>query len=157
MRHDLLFACLLIAFFGISAFGQTAAEMESKYGPPVKAFEVRPGVLMTVKYADDGQVCEMVLERRHTTESGVNLDSTLSDKLVNELIDELAPVAVRGERKDKAYLNGKFYFETTISGSLSITERNYEHVTIEIVGSVSKGGGYMVLIIKRNQNPCSPQ
>ena len=160
MIDKTLLACLLIIFSSICAVGQTSTDLERKYGPPVKVFAVRPDVMMTVKYGEDGQACEMALERKHLVGSTVSQNTTLSDKLIDELVEELAPPAVRGNRTDKA-LNGKFFLETTIttsgrSGSI-FTQRHYEHVTVEITGFTAQGIENVVLIIRHNREQCKPE
>lgn len=152
MVQRLLFASLLIMMFSLFAFGQTRADFERKYGSEANIFEVRPGILMTVKYGDHGQACEMVIEKRHKTQSGINLNSVLPDALVKELIDELAPVEMRGKRIDKGYMD-KWYLESNISGNLTETDYRYERFTISLIGSLSsstEGSGTIVLIIRRN-------
>src|SRR5947207_13654526 len=84
---------------GVSASGQTASDLNGKY-PAVNAYEVRPGVLMTAKYAASGQVCEMTLQRYYSP-SQPDADTTIPAKLENQLIDELAPAAERGRAKSK--------------------------------------------------------
>jgi hypothetical protein len=152
MIQQLLFAASVIAMVGVSAFGQTPADLQRKYGTPANVFEVRPGVLMTVKYGDDGQASEMIVEKRRTTDAKINLNSTLPDALVKELIDELAPIETRGKRIDKGYMD-KWYLESTISGNLIETNRRYENFTITLIGNLSssgEGSGTIVLIVKRN-------
>jgi hypothetical protein len=126
MKRRLLFASVLLTFSCLCASGQTSASLEAKYGPPIKAYEIRPGVLMTVDYADDGRACQMVIERRHTTKEGVNLDSTLSVRLVKELIDELVPVAERGDES-------KFYGLTIYP--TEVTNYSYENASIHLYGN----------------------
>lgn len=152
MMQQLLLVALIIAMFGVSAFGQTFTDLQRKYGTPTNVFEVRPGVLMTVKYGDDGQASEMVIERRHTTDASINLNSALSEALVKELIDELAPIETRGKRIDKGYMD-KWYLESNISGNLIETNRRFENFTITLIGNLSssgQGSSTVVLIIKRN-------
>lgn len=152
MIQQILFAGLVLGMFGAAAFGQTPADLQRKYGTPSNVFEVRPGVLMTVKCGADGQVSEMIVERRRTTDAKINLNSTLPDAMVQELIDELAPVETRGKRIDKGYMD-KWYLESNISGNLIETNRKYENFTITLIGNLSasgEGSGTMVLIIKRS-------
>jgi hypothetical protein len=152
MMQQLLLAVMVIAMFGISAFGQTPTDLQRKYGIPANVFEVRPGVLMTVKYGHDGQASEMVIEKRHTTDRSINLNAALPEALVKELIDELAPIETRGKRIDKGYMD-KWYLESNISGNLTETSRKYENLTITLIGNLSpagEGSGTIVLIIKRN-------
>jgi hypothetical protein len=63
-------AAFLVAGIVSIAWGQTSADLSAKYRP-VTSYEVRPGVVMTPSYAADGQVCEMVLEKRQKSENGV--------------------------------------------------------------------------------------
>jgi hypothetical protein len=127
MKYHILYAGMLLALLSVPALGQNSADFEAKYGPPIKAFEVRPGVLMTARYAADGRVCEMVLERQNTPGPSVKLTSILEERLVEELIDELVPVAERGERS-------RFYGLTLLSGRSGQTNYSYEKVTIALVG-----------------------
>src|SRR5690348_4325962 len=90
---------LLWLLFGVFANGQTASDLSGKY-PSVSAYEVRPGVLMTAKYASNGQACEMTLQRYYSPNQ-TDADSTISAKLENELINELAPEAERGPATSK--------------------------------------------------------
>jgi hypothetical protein len=92
-------AALLILFsLGIAtpALGQSAADFDAKYRR-VTSYEVRPGVVMTPKYAPDGQVCEMVLEKRQKTETGIVFGFSFSEKEVKELVDALVPDSERGK------------------------------------------------------------
>jgi len=117
-----------------SAWGQTASDLASKYSA-VTAYEVRPGILMTARYAQDGQVCEMTLEKRHQTPGKVDLDSTIPHELVKELVEELVPVSERGKPANQ--FTKKWGYITSIFGSLAVSEAQFENVSIEIDGSVS--------------------
>src|SRR5262249_46747483 len=88
------FAVFLMVLASVLASGQTSEDLAAKY-QVVAAYQVRPGILMTANYAEDGQVCEMVLERRYTPDQ-TDADSTIPGKLEDQLIDELAPAAERG-------------------------------------------------------------
>src|SRR5437867_687452 len=89
----------LWALLGVFANGQTALDLSAKY-PAVNAYEVRPGVLMTAKYAANGQACEMTLQRYYSPKQ-TDADSTISAKLEDELINELAPEVERGPAASK--------------------------------------------------------
>src|SRR5580765_8652768 len=127
---------LLVGFFlvAVSVFGQSANDLTAKY-PVVTAYEVRPGILMTAKYAQDGQVCEMGLETRHQTPKKIDLGSSIPRELVKQLIDELVPVAQRGKPTNQ--FTEKWGYTTNISGSLAISEADFENVSIEIDGNIS--------------------
>jgi len=133
-------------------WGQTAADISSKY-PVVNAYEVRPGILLTTKFANDGQVCEMVLEKRHKTVEKIDFGSTIPRELVQQLLNELVPVAERG-KTTRRYLRGDS--ESTITGNVEITESEYENVSIEILGSLSPGAsGDVVVAIHWKKRTCA--
>lgn len=86
---------LIVFFAALLSHPQSASNLGNRY-PTVTSYEVRPGILMTPRYTADSQVCQMSIERQRATRSGVMLDSFMSDKLVKEIADELAPRAERG-------------------------------------------------------------
>ena len=49
--------CILLLTLAVAALGQTSADLSAKY--PNVAYRIRPHVLMTARFAPDGQVCEM--------------------------------------------------------------------------------------------------
>ena len=87
---------------------QSSVELSAKY-PVITSYEVRPGIVMTPKYTDDGKICEMSFERLRATKSGVMMDSYMSENLVREIVDELAPDLERGSaaRGDGMATTGK--------------------------------------------------
>jgi hypothetical protein len=124
-----------IAALAVPSWGQTARDMSARY-PVVNAYEVRPGILMAAKYAEDGQVCEMRIEKWHQMPEKTELGSTMPRALIRQIIDELAPLPDRG-KPTKRYLRDNS--ESTISGNIEVTESEFEKVSIEIIGSVSPG------------------
>jgi hypothetical protein len=137
-RNGAVSACsklFALALLAVSVWGQTAADLAAKY-PSVSAYEVRPGILMTAKYAADGRICELVLEPRHyQAGDGIDLDAVLPARLEKEVIDELAPPSERGdpihrwskkEPKD-SWLDPDSY----MAGGVSYFKRSYENVSIE--------------------------
>jgi hypothetical protein len=95
MNKALLVLSIVLAF-ALASQPQSVADLNAKY-PVVTSYEVRPGILMTPRYTADGQVCQMSIERQRGTRSGVSLDSFMSDELVKEIVDELAPRSERGK------------------------------------------------------------
>jgi hypothetical protein len=55
--------CILLLTLAVTALGQTSAELRAKF-PQITSYKVRPDVLMTARFAADGQVCDMTLEKR---------------------------------------------------------------------------------------------
>jgi hypothetical protein len=158
----------------IPALGQSAADLAAKY-PSLSAYEVRPGILMTAKYTEDGQVCEMVLEARHyQTPQNIDFGSVIPAKLEDRLIDELVPTSERGEPKhrwsNKEPKDAWVDPDSFIAGGRSYTKRSYENVTVEEHGyyachenpySKPKGnldcseGGDEVVVIRWTKRSCT--
>jgi hypothetical protein len=118
----------LLLFLGIKicAWGQSAAELSRRYSA-IEVYEIRPGIWMTPFYATDGRVCELTIEKRHTTRTAnkttIEADSSLSKNLVNDL----APESERGSR-----LEGLNYgVNTIIDGGFVTTTDTYENVLVE--------------------------
>ena len=103
----------------------------------VEAYEIRPGILMMPKYADNGQVCEIVLERTNAFSDTINLTPTLPRKTVLELVDELAPVDERGPRTMDF---GRDYISQH-SGHSVTTFAEWENIAVDIYGRTSTGAG----------------
>lgn len=128
----------------------------SKY-KVVEAYEIRPGILMMPRYAEDGQICEIGLEKRHYTPELIDLDATLSRKEIDQLTDELVPVSERGP-KSTDFPGGSLIDE---AGPGMTTTSMYENVTISITShviSTSRRHGTVVddvaVTIKWNKRKC---
>ena len=134
-------ALALFLMFSTAAaiFGQTAADLSAKYRL-ITSYEVQPGVVMTPQYASDGQVCEMVLERRQKTATGIILASSFSEKEVKELINQQVPEVERG-RDLTQFLN------TTIDGGFTITDYTYENIMVHVYGTTRPGPHRDLLVI----------
>jgi hypothetical protein len=77
---------------------QSSDELKSKYGAPIKVFEIRPGIMMTVQFDESGEASEMRIQRHAITDSTVYLDTAIPPYLSKEIVDELVPVAERGAK-----------------------------------------------------------
>jgi hypothetical protein len=145
-------AAFLLALVAPSLTAQTSEDLGAKY-PAVAAYEVRPGVLMTVRYAEDGQACEVTLEKRHSSskDRDIDLGSNIPSKLVDELTDELAPQADRGPATSR-YLSPDSY----VAGGVSYIKRDFQNVSIEVHGdtSTSCDGGDKVVVIRWKKRVC---
>jgi hypothetical protein len=126
----------LIVLAGSSVLLFLAAKPQSnkfsKY-KSIEAYEVRPGILMMPRYTEDGQVCEIGLEKRHYMPERINLDSLLLLKDVYEIADELVPSNERGPRKLNT--QGPYYTENSIYHDEIYMD--YENVSIERVETVA--------------------
>ena len=141
--------CILLLTLVAFALGQTSADLNAKY-PHVTAYEVRPNVLMTARFAVDGQVCEMILEKRQKTDTRIVYGDTFSETEVKSLMDDLVPEDVRG-RNLTPVLNGD------ITGGFINTEYTYENVLFRIDGITRPAGaaGDRVISITWRKRTCS--
>ena len=140
---------LLLVALGVSviATGQTSADLSVKYRQ-VTSYELRPDVLMTPKFAADGQVCQMVLEKRQKTDAGIVFGAAFSGAEIKELVDELVPGAERG-RDLTTILN------TTIDGGFITAEYTYDNVLIRVYGVTRpEPGGDRVVVITWRKRTC---
>ena len=141
--------CILLLTLVAAALGQTSADLSARY-PAVTAYIVRPNVLMTARFAADGQVCEMTLEKRQKTDARIVFTSTFSDAEVQSLLDDLVPENQRG-RNLTPVLNGD------ITGGFINEEHTYENVLIREDGITRPAGaaGYRVITISWRKRRCS--
>lgn len=122
-----------------AAYPQSRTDLRSKYGPPYEAYEVRPHVLMTVTFDEDGQACEMVIEARHTKKGGgVNGNHLISQAIAEEILNEVAPPEQRGKGGRVITFSG---------GCSSITSYEYENASIYRSEQCLAGGGKAVQAI----------
>jgi len=97
----------------------------------VEAFEVRPGILMMPRYADDGKVCEIGLQKRLYFPEKVSVDGDLSRDEIEQAFEELVPVSERGPE-----LPGFHAHPMSEAGNTITTTTEYENVSLEIVGKM---------------------
>jgi hypothetical protein len=135
-------------FITVSVEAQSSDDLRSKYGAPFEAFEIRPGIMMTVKFDENSQASEIRIERHAATDSKVYLDTTIPSDLSKEIVDELVPVAERGAK-------GKFSGLMLIVGGSGTSLDDYENVSIIYHTSQSKEcSGLIAIVIKwKNRVP----
>jgi hypothetical protein len=144
--------CILLLGLAVAAWGQTSADLNAKY--PNVVYRVRPHVLMTARFANDGQVCEMTLEKGQRTDTSIPYDDSFSDEEVHSLMDDLAPVGQRGRDLTKRF-NG------SIDGFGYTTVYTYENVLVHVYGTRQLGegqvgtAGYKVMVITWRTRTCS--
>jgi hypothetical protein len=98
----------------------------------VEAYEIRPGILMMPRYAADGQVCEIGLQKLHYSPEKIRLDSSLSRKEIDAVFDELVPSSERGPKPTGLLEQGM----TTQSGASMVSDEEYQNVSIQIYSAV---------------------
>jgi hypothetical protein len=133
------FTMFLLLGFPAIAQGQTSADLSMKYHQ-VTSYELRPGVIMTPRFAPNGQVCEMDIEKRHKTDTGIYFGSSFSAKEVRELVDELAPEQERGKNLTEP-------LNSIIDGGFNTTEYKYENILVSVRGITRPQAEDMVVII----------
>jgi hypothetical protein len=134
---------LLVFGFATPSRSQSTAELSAKY-PVVTSFEIRPGILMTPKYTDEGKICRMSFERQHATRSGNYLGSAISDKLAKDIVDQLVPPSVRGKESKSSGV-------ISIVGILMMTDYEYENVAVTFLGYPNDAGAVLVVITWKNR------
>ncbi|HTQ61830.1 MAG TPA: hypothetical protein VMI32_16525 [Candidatus Solibacter sp.] len=126
MAKILSAACVLLLFLTASPQEKTMAKYKA-----VETYEVRPGILMFPSYSEEGQVCQIGLERRHYSPQMIRLDSTLARKDVDEVVDELAPASERGPKSQNP-LDDLIH----VVGPGMTTFEQYENITVQIESTV---------------------
>jgi hypothetical protein len=139
MKWILGISSLAVVIFGVPATQQFPASY-----PRVESYEIRPGVLAMPKYADDGELCQVSIEKLHIQQSGVELGvPTMSRETVLKIIDELAPPSERG--KAISQLAGHDYIDV-INGTADVAAANYQYLSVRIYGSTSSPGDVAVVL-----------
>lgn len=142
--------CILLLTLAVAALGQTSADLSAKY-PKVIAYRIRPHVLMTARFAADGQVCEMTLEKGQRTDTSIVFDDSFSKEEVHSLMDELVPEGLRGRNLTRR-------FDGSIEGFSVTTQYTYENVLVRVYGtrSIRAAGadGDKVIVITWRTRTC---
>ena len=134
---------LVLLFFTVS-LAQSSDDLKSKYGTPFKSYEIRPGIMMMVKFDENGQASEMRIERHAVTEPTVFLERTIPSYLSKEIVDELAPVVERGTRRQSEFSD----LMLTVGGCGTSTD-DYKNVAITYYTRQSEEcNGLVAIVIK---------
>jgi len=129
MRRKLVLITLSFITTAVSTMGQTAADLNTKYGEPVRAYVVGEGIWMTPDYTADGQVCQMRLYPMRVGAAGHNyLSHRLSFQELNSVLNELVPPKMRGAKKGS-------FAQTATGGGSAWTTYPYEKVTFVFISS----------------------
>jgi hypothetical protein len=88
----------LMLLIPLSISAQTSSELHQKYKSTsaVESFEVRPGLIATVFYSEDGQPVEVSIKSRLFYTSNV-AQTEMPLSIFEEVVAEFAPVAKRGK------------------------------------------------------------
>ena len=113
--------CFLVAV-GSVFLTQSSQDLHNRYGEPDRErFSARPGIGLTVEYGSDHLACIALIEPPQPltyTEEHVPL---MSSQGVSEVLEEVAPIAMRGEEINAGVL---------VSGCNEARVTEYENVRI---------------------------
>ena len=145
MKRFAFLALAIILLNVVSAFGQSRAEIDAKFGQPLNIYSVSEWIWMTPEYASNGQVCRM---RFYPKRIDGNTNYGAHDLPFNELRDvlnALVQVETRGAKKES-------FGVTATGGGSAWTTYDYENVTFTFVsffpsrtydGTILKKGEYV--------------
>ena len=139
--------CILLLALVATAFGQTSADLSARYSQ-ITAYQVRSDVQMTARFSGDGQVCEMTLEKKAKTDSGIVLGASFSEKEVRTLVDDLVAEALRGRDLTRRF-NGR------IEGLSIMAEYTYENVIVRVYGTHVGEAGDKVITVMWPKRSCA--
>jgi hypothetical protein len=145
----LLIGKLFVIFVTLPSLCQSAQQLASRFRT-VSAYELRPGILMLSKFDPSGQICEATIEPVAVAES-VKSAPVLSERLADELTEEIVPVGVRGA--PERFLDP----DSTVAGGVYEVKMNYALVTVEKVGFYSeapKHEAIQMVVIKWRKREC---
>ena len=126
MRAKLAVAILIL--YVNPAFGQTASDIEIKYGKPINVYSVSENIWMTPEYTADGQVCEMRLYPKRIAPGTNYLSRQLLFAELKGVLNQLAPPNTRGPKKESFGI-------TVTGGGAAWTTYPYQKVTFVYISA----------------------
>src|SRR5437588_10847546 len=126
MGNKLIFivAVLMQGVFISTAFGQTASELEGRYGKPIKAYPVSEHLWMTPEFTNDGQICRTRLypARISADTNYLGVGDTLDLWELKDVLSQLTPPQMRGEKSQP-------FGMSLLLGQMAETIFTYKNVT----------------------------
>lgn len=113
------FAVLILLLSVPKGFGQTASEIESRFGQPLPIYSLTEHIWMTPDYTADGQVCQMRLFPKRVGPETDYLSSHLPFEELKSILNRLVPPASRG-------IKGESFGLTDTGGGIAWTSYPYE-------------------------------
>ena len=126
--------CTFILLFPIASLKR--GEDFSKY-KRVETYEIRPGILIMPRFSENGQVCEIAIEKSHYSPTTIDLDSTLPREEFIRIVDELVPPSERG----RLAIDFNEEYLSLYNGNSVTTFKEYENISINIYGKASPKDG----------------
>lgn len=115
----------------VSAFAQERTNLQAKYGiPKSETYLLRPGIDLTVAHNEKGDACSMLIFPETNAEFLLvgGAEKTISEKTLNQIIDELVPIDQRGKFVRGSRLNTFCISDCGCTGNGDLFE--YERVYI---------------------------
>jgi hypothetical protein len=122
-------AATILILYVSPAFGQTASDIEIKYGKPVNAYSVSENIWMTPEYTADGQVCQMRLYPKRIAPGTNYLSRQLPFAELKVVLNELVPPRTRGPKKESFGL-------TVTGGGAAWTTYPYQNITFVYISAL---------------------
>jgi hypothetical protein len=146
-QYKWLLILLFVVFLPALGLAQTATELRQKYkvSSRIESYDVRPGIIATVSYGEDGKVVSILLTPPLAyTEIGVPKNE-MPMKIVEEVLNELVPMSRRGEVcEDYGFvgsvgaLRRRIDYENASISSITRGDVAARHVLIEWVKCAGK-------------------
>jgi len=124
--------------------GQSRDELKTKYGNAVsETFLVRPGIGVTATFSASGQIVEFLIAPQNTglIKSRSFAENPLSNDLLQQIIDELVPMPIRGKYLMGTLMNVICLPQNDCAGS----KQDYERLTIYYNAAKDGGSNYAVV------------
>lgn len=113
------------------AFSQSPHNEKFSGFRTVEAYEIPSDILMMPRYAENGEVCEIGLQKRLYFPGKVSVIDDMSREEIEKVFEELVPVSERGPQS--AGLQAHQILE---DGSVVTDTFDYENITLEIDGKI---------------------
>ena len=120
--HSGIFAVCCLGFALPAVAQLNSSALRSKYGPPLnrETFHMPEGFDLVVDYDAANKACKMVVPARMPTNAKVGNSEEMKKRMYDFLAD-VVPAAMRGKELGRSGF---------MSGMISISSVQYEHVTI---------------------------
>ena len=97
--------CLLVVA-GSVVLTQSSQDLHNRYGEPDRErFSARPGISLTVEYGSDHLACQALIEPPQSLIHQDEQARFMSSEGVSEVLEEIAPAAMRGKQLNSATVN----------------------------------------------------
>ena len=154
----LVTSLLIMLVAAASCLAQTPDDLRRKYGKPetlskksspnrIERYRVRPGLSLTVTFAGEAAICEMMFEPERKSNDGRMAARVLTEEEARKIVEEYAPIEKRG----RAIIN------MTRPGHdcTSVAYNEYEQVMIAIIiRCEERGGGIHSIKIRWKATAC---